>query len=360
MLKSRRRHSWLCCALGRNNITTNPPSQNWKRILPGLLVSLVALAAVFSLVDFDQFVIAVQQADLRFLGASVLVSLLWLAVRGLVWRTLLQEKATYRDVFLTLNEGYLLNNILPFRLGEVGRAFLLGRKANLDFWHVLPTILIERALDLALAVGIFLSALPFVVGVTWARQAAMGTGIMVGAGLLSIYLLARNRQRVVGWVERAGGRWSIVQRFAGQRLAAFFDGLQILIDLKRFLRALGWMGFNWLLGIAQYYMFLRVYFPQTEPLWAVFVLGCLALGVAAPSSPGAVGVFEAALVGGLTVFDVEPSTAAAFALTTHVIGYLLTGLLGGYALSRDGETLSSLYSRLGKMKTENQPPAMQP
>ena len=51
--------------------------------------------------------------------------------------------------------------------------------------------------------------------------------------------------------------------------------------------------------------------------------------------------------------DVGPGLPA-YALSMHVISYLLTGLIGGYALYKDGESLSSLYTRLGKMKSEGE------
>jgi uncharacterized membrane protein YbhN (UPF0104 family) len=114
---------------------------------------------------------------------GLLMTLLWLVVRAFAWRTLLQDKATIGQVFISLNEGYLLNNVLPFRLGEVGRAYLLGRKAGLDFWFVLSTVVLERALDLLLAAGLLLSTLPFVVGASWARQAAVAAGGLVVLGL---------------------------------------------------------------------------------------------------------------------------------------------------------------------------------
>ena len=281
-------------------------------------------------------------------------TLLWLVIRGFVWRTLLQNKASYRDSFLTINEGYLLNNILPFRLGEIARAFLMSRKAALDFWQVIPSILIERALDLAIAAGLFLCTLPFVIGVSWAKQAAIGIGIMVTVGLGMIYFLARNRQRVLDWVDRMGERYRLVKKLAGRRVIAFFDGLAILTDGRLFLKALGWEGLNWLVGILQYYLFLRAFFPHPNLLWAVFAVGVGALGIAAPSSPGAIGVYEAVLVGALVVFGLEASATIAFALSMHIISYLLTGLIGGYGLYKDGESLSSMYTRLGKMKSEGE------
>jgi uncharacterized protein (TIRG00374 family) len=323
-------------------------------MLPGLIVSAVALVVVVSMLDFKKFGQALLQADLRFLLAGAFFSLLWLVIRGFVWRTLLQNKASYRDTFITINEGYLLNNILPFRLGEIARAFLMSRKAALDFWQVIPSILIERSLDLAIAAGLFLCTLPFVIGVSWAKQAAMGIGIIVLVGLGAIYVLARNRERVLGWVDRMAERSSLVRKLAGRRVIAFFDGLAILTDSRLFLKALGWEGLNWLVAILQYYLFLRAFFPHPNLLWAVFALGVGALGIAAPSSPGALGVYEAVLVGALLVFGLEASATFAFALSMHIIGYLPTGIIGGYGLYKDGESLSSMYTRLGKMKSEGE------
>jgi len=137
-------------------------------------------------------------------------------------------------------------------------------------------------------------------------------------------------------------------------VVAFFDGLGILTDGKLFLQALGWETINWLLAILQYYLFLRAFFPSPSLLWVLFALGVGALGIAAPSSPGAIGVFEAALVGALFVFGVDASSATAFALSVHFTSYIITSLIGGYGLYKDGESLSGLYNRLGKMKSEGE------
>lgn len=314
----------------------------------------MALVLVFSLIDLRKLGEAIQRADVRFLLLGILSEVLWLVARGFVWRTLLQNKATYRQSFITINEGYLLNNILPFRLGELGRAFLIGRKAQLDFWQVIPSILIERALDLAIAVGIFMSTLPFVIGVSWARQAALVIGCVVVLGLGAMYVIARNRVRVLGWIDRVGTRWSLVKKLSGRRVVAFFDGLGIITDGGLFMKALGWEGLNWLLSILQYYLFLRAFFPNPSLLWVLFALGVGALGIAAPSSPGAIGVFEAVLVGALVVFGLDASPATAFALSVHFTSYIVTALIGGYGLYKDGESLSSLYTRLGKMKTKGE------
>jgi len=135
-----------------------------KKMLPGLLVSLALIAAIAYFVDFDEVLQALAAANLTLLAIVFGLGILWLLMRAVVWRTLLQQRATYRDVFLTLMEGYVLNNFLPCRWGEVGRAFLLSRKSDLKFGEILPTIIIERITDLAFSAAIFLAALPFVVG----------------------------------------------------------------------------------------------------------------------------------------------------------------------------------------------------
>jgi glycosyltransferase 2 family protein len=343
--------------LGRTEISEQKPkrSNEWRRVVPGLIISAVSLAVVLSLIDLRKFAEAIRQANYIYLAISAILSVSWLVVRAVVWRTLLRERATYAAVFLTLNEGYLLNNVLPFRLGEIGRAFLLGRKAHLTFWEVLSSVVIERTLDLAMAVGLFLSMLPFVVGVNWAGPAAGGVGVIVLLGLLGLYGLARNRQLVLSAVGRAGARWSIVDRLMGDRLSAFLDGLSILTDLSRFARALLWMLMNWGMGVVMYYLLMLAFFPHAQPLWAVFTLGAASLGIAAPSSPGAIGVFEAVVVGALAIFDPNHSAAAAYAFFIHLFSYFFSGIFGVYGFSKEGETVVNLYRELRRVQVRGGP-----
>jgi glycosyltransferase 2 family protein len=334
--------------LGRIDISTGKldlSRKDWQKALPGLLISLVSLGLVLYFVDMQELRQALLLADYRFIAAGVLVTIFWLLVRGKVWQTLLPERVTYKTVFFTLSEGYLLNNILPFRLGEVGRAFLLNQKTPLRFWQVFSSIMIERVLDLAFATALLISTLAFVVGGEWARQAALGVGLVSSIGLLGLYLMARNRDWVLNLFTRLSARWPFLNRFGGNALPAFISGLGVLMDGKRFVKAVGWMVFNWGLGVLQFYVYLLAFFPDARLLWAGFSLGAAGLGIAAPSSPGAVGVLELTLVAALSLFDLNPSYAFAFAVTAHFMNYLIIGVLGAYALSKDDKTLLGLYQQ---------------
>jgi glycosyltransferase 2 family protein len=328
-------------------------NKDWRKVLPGLVVSVVSLAVVLYFVDLRELGEALRLADYRFIAAGVLVTLSWLAVRGKVWQTLLPGRLPYRTVFLTLSEGYLLNNILPLRLGEVGRAFLLSRKSPLAFWQIFSSILIERALDMALATALLLSTLAFIVGGDWARQAAVGVGIVVVVGLVGLYLMARNQEWAMRFFGSVSARWPFLKRVGGNALPAFFSGLGVLTDGKRFLQAVSWMVLNWSLGVLQYFVYLLAFFPEARLLWAGFSLGAASLGIAAPSSPGAIGVLELTLVAALSLFNLNPSFAFAFAVTAHFMNYLVMGVLGAYALTKDGETLSGIYRQARSVLQKN-------
>lgn len=316
-----------------------------------MLISLVSLAIVLYFADLNQLAQAVLLADFGYILLALLLMLLWLAVRGMFWRTLLQEKARFSDVFWTLNEGYLISNLLPFRLGEIARAFILSRKAPISFWEVLSTIVLERVMDLTLAVGVLAITLPFVVGAGSQIPAAGTIGVLIILVFVTLFLLARNRERAIGVFNRIGERIHLVRKLGGKIVPSLFDGLAALTDARRFLRAVCWVVLNWLIAIAQYFVLLKAFVPQAQLLWSTFSLGVSAIGLAAPSSPGAVGVFEAAMVAALALFSINTSVALAAAITAHVLQYLVTGALGIFGLIRDGESLFSLYRRIQRMQT---------
>ncbi len=92
---------------------------------------------------------------------------------------------------------------------------------------------------------------------------------------------------------------------------------------------------------------------QATPVWSLFGLGAQAFGNAIPSLPGAVGTFEAAFVGAITLVSGDQSTALAAALVAHFSNYLFTGIFGLIALSTEGETLMGIYRQLRNRQTSS-------
>jgi uncharacterized protein (TIRG00374 family) len=323
-------------------------------MLPGLLVSLALIGAIAYFVDFNEVYNALRAADFTLLAVVFGLGLLWLLMRAVVWRTLLRERAPYGKVFLTIMEGYLLNNFLPFRLGEVGRAFLLSRKSDLKFGEILPTIIIERITDLAFSAAIFLAAIPFVVGAEGADSAAWAVGAAVILGLAAMFWLAHHRPWAQGVFTNISARLPFLARFA-DFFSALLDGLAVLTDPWLSARFLGWMTLNWGLAIVQYYLLSLAFFPQAQPVWGMFVLGAAAFGGAIPSLPGGVGTMEGAFGAALTLLSGDQSTALAVALSSRALNYTYSLTFGLYGISREGQTLSQLYADLtgGKVGAGN-------
>ena len=327
--------------------------KNAKRWLPGALVSILLIAAILYFVDFRRLAEAFRSANYLILAFALSLSFVWMAVRGIVWRTLLRNRASYRDVFLTVGEGYLMNNFLPFRLGEIGRAFLLSRKSDLQFMEIIPTIVIERAVDLAFSAMVLLISLPFVAGVEGAGQIGVVVGVVVLLGLLALYLLARNRQWALDLFNKLSQRWPVLQRVGGSFIESFLEGLAVLTDGWLFARFLFWMTVNWSVAILSYYLMMIAFFPETQVIWAFFGLGVAAFGNAIPSLPGAIGTFEGAFAGALTLLTGDQSTSVAVALAGRVYLYLSSLVVGFIGLASEGETLSGIYQQLKDFRAKD-------
>lgn len=328
--------------------------KNSMRWLPGAIVSLALIAAILYFVDFRSMADAIRRANYWLLAAAIVLSFMFMVVRAIVWRTLLRERAPYKEVFFTLGEGYLLNAFLPFRLGEIGRAFLLSRKTDLQFLEILPTIVIERAVDLAFSAAILLAALPFVVGAQGSEKIGIIVGIIVVIGLVALYVLARNRPWALDTFHKLSLRWPALQRFGGSFLEAFFDGLAVLTDGWLFARFLFWMMVDWGISILTFYLLVLAYFPQAHVAWGMFALGAAAFGGAIPSLPGAVGTYDGAITAALFVLTGDQSTSLGVALTSHLYNYLNSGVIGGVGLMREGQTLSAIYRDLTNFRNKKE------
>ena len=325
-----------------------------KRWLPGAIISVLLIAAILYFVDLRAMVDAIRHANYTLLGIGILLGFVWIAIRAIVWRTLLRNRASYADVFWTIGEGYLLNNFLPFRLGEIGRAFLLSRKSDMQFMEILPTIVIERAMDLGFSAIILLASLPFVVSAEGAGRIGILVGILVLIGFVILYLLARYNQWALDLFHKLSARWPTLQRIGGNFLESFFIGLGVLNDGWLFIRFLFWMTVNWGIAVLSYTWIIRAFFPQAQLIWGMFALGIGAFGNAIPALPGAIGTLEGAFGGAVTLLagPGTESTALAVALTVRFYNYLNSGVVGGIGLLREGETLSGIYEQLKSFRAK--------
>jgi uncharacterized membrane protein YbhN (UPF0104 family) len=105
-------------------------------------------------------------------------------------------------------------------------------------------------------------------------------------------------------------------------------------------------------SFVQFSFFLFILTGTSEWWWGAFANTTLALGIALPSAPAGLGIYESSIVAGLKLFNIDESIALAFALIMHVSQFVLIGILGIYALSRDGYSLKNLFSQLVQFKDQ--------
>ncbi len=325
-----------------------------KRIFPGALISIILIAAIAYFVDFQTMWNSIKNANYTILAGAAVLSFVWLGIRAKVWQTLMRDKPKYPDVLFATGEGYLLNALLPFRLGEVGRVFLLSRKSGMTFSEILPTIVIERVMDLLFSAGMLLIGLTYVTEAQSSAQIGYIIGGVMVAGLVMMYALARNRQWALDVFHGLSKRWTFLQRVGGNFLESFLTGLGALTDGWLFLRFLFWMTLNWFVAMVAYHLITLSFFPEAQFHWMFFVLGAAAFGGAIPALPGGVGTFEGAVSAALFLFTGDQSTSLAVALTARLYNYLNSGVIGGIGLMREGQTLSGIYQQLMNLRNKEQ------
>ena len=310
----------------------------------GLVISLLALWLAFRGADLAQMAGALRNANYFYLLPAVALTGLGLVFRALSWRVILAGQVPYRRVFDAMNEGYLLNSVLPLRLGELGRAYLISHDRPLTVAQALSSVIVERVIDLLMLVVLLAAFLPLVAGLI-AREVALASMAAGLAALAVLVLLARNRTRLLSWTRRVLGRlhiaWLSPDRWE-RRLGSFLDGLSVLQDGRRAATAAFWSGLAWVAAGFSAWVLLRAFVPDAWPAMGFFVLMIVGLGNAVPSAPSSAGVFEFVVVQALALFAVEHNTALSFALMFHAVQIGLALVLGGLALSSEGESIAHL------------------
>lgn len=326
------------------------------RWLPGVMISAIAIYAVIHFSRMQDFHAALKTVTLKYVVMITMLSLLSLLVRAIAWRTILGDQISLVNSFFGVNEGYFLNNLFPLRAGEIGRALSVGRSSGLGTLHVLSTILIERAFDLVFAAGIALITLPFIVGSEWIKPIAFSAFVIVILGLILLFLVANNRQKIQVWIDKKGFKSRFLVERVLPQIHKLIDGMTALVKPSRFLLSFFWIGMTWVVWMFFYYSTVAQLANGAPLWWGAFVSSLLALGVAIPSAPAAVGVYEAAIVGSLALLGISSSSALAFAIVMHLDQMVITAIFGLWGLIRDGQSLSGLLASLSDKKLAEKKP----
>ena len=174
--------------------------KNIWRWIPGIVISLATLIILANFLNFDELSQAFRSYTISNLVFIIILVIIPLCFRALAWKSLLQD-ISFRDSFLLINEGYLLNNLIP-RSGEFARIFLVNGVSKVGAFKAAASILIERGLDVIIAAGLFLTTLPLVVEMGWLSTAAITLMVLFCCAILGIILISANAMKIEIWLEK--------------------------------------------------------------------------------------------------------------------------------------------------------------
>ena len=313
--------------------------------LVGLGVTVVCMYVAVRGVELDDAVDALHDSELVWLLPALPIFSVAIFLRGLRWWALYdtEQRPPLRAVMYALLVGYFFNNILPARAGEAARVIALHSRAKrTPRAEIIATVVVERVFDLLALLLILLCAYPWLPEISWLRNAAILGALVTVILAVLIVLIVRYDERAVHWllsplrrIKRPG--------FAARLEIAAINATRGLVALRNPVIAV--RGFalsvaSWVVLAISYWILMEAFDLDLPLDAAILVTVAINLSLVLPSSPAALGVFEAATIIALNAFDVPRAEALSYALVLHLLNlvpFLVIGavLLGPSALRRN-------------------------
>jgi uncharacterized protein (TIRG00374 family) len=305
----------------------------------GLAVTVACMYLAVRGVALEDALDALRDSDLRWLLPALPVFALAIVLRAVRWWSLFEAGARppLRAVVYALMVGYFFNNILPARAGEAARVIALHRRASTPKAETVGTVVVERLFDVLALLIVLFASYPWLPEISWLRAAAIFGAVVVAVLLALVYVVVRYDERAVHWLLsplRRIRREGVAERLEAAAVNAT-RGLVALRSPRIALRGMLLTIASWTtLGLS--YAILTNAFALDLPVVAgMLVTVAINLSLVLPSSPAALGVFEAATVIALRAFDVPQAEALSYALVLHLLN-LVPFLVIGSALLGPG------------------------
>ncbi|MCS7051047.1 MAG: flippase-like domain-containing protein [Thermomicrobium sp.] len=302
-----------------------------RRAIIGIAISLAFLFLALRGQDYPALLRALRDANYWWLVPAVLAYFLSVAVRSLRWSVLLRPvcRASPVEVFPIIAIGYMANNVLPFRTGEVLRAYALSRRFGASTTGTLATIVVERLLD-----GLTMVAFILVASVAVVLDSALRHVLLVAAGVflptLMVALVAARWQRAGALLEQVIRLAPTRVRPRAERMVrSGFDGIAALRHGSSLGQVIFFSVIAWLFEAAMYGLVARGFGLDLSVALVLLATAAANLATLIPSSPGYIGPFEAGIVLVLSGLAGLPRASAfSYAIVLHGALYVPITLVG--------------------------------
>jgi uncharacterized protein (TIRG00374 family) len=332
------------------------------RIL-GFLLTAAFLWLVARNVDGVELAAAFRGADYRLIAPAALATFSGYLLRTFRWQRIVRPVAplSFWSAFSIVLMGFAANNLLPARLGEVVRSYLLRRKTGARKTYGMATIILERICD-GLTLIVFLGALSLLVPLPdWGQEVQLVSSLLFLGAAVAIVVLLMRESLVVRIADIVLGRFPA--RISGPPIRAigvFISGLHALKSRRALALIIGVSVAVWLLEAGSYVLMASAFNVALQPfivvLASIFLLVVVNLGIMLPSAPGYVGTFQFFAVMALGAFGVPKETALAVAISSHLMQYLLVTAIGIAFFLRENLAISGLERQAASEPDEEADP----
>ena len=310
----------------------------------GIIISLLCLGTILFFIKPSEIWHALQTVQWQTILLMVLGLIIFLILRAIRWQFMLTRGTPWRSVYHIQNIGYMFNMTLPFRIGDVARAVLIGNVPPSTLAGGLSTMVVERLFDMLFVVTL----LPFTLSAVeslpdWMQAGAQFFGYASLVGIFVLIVAANKRpftiniaQTILKKLPRINAQsWT-------QRLDSFLGGLSSLTNLKDGIILIGLSIAVWLPIICTYYIGMRAFGIQPTAVQVGFLFCAAALSVAAPSAPGQIGVFHVSVFGAMIAMGQSEEHAAALPIVYHAVNFITMIGMGLFGLSRLNTTFEQV------------------
>jgi len=304
-------------------------------IFLGLIISALAVYLSLRKIDFPALWVALRSVNYWFLTLAALLQLLCISLKGAGWRFLLvPAKKSVRVVSAieVLAIGLMVNNLFPAKMGELARAYFMGKREGLPKSLCLSTVMVEHLLDVLVLTLFLLILLPLVSLPPWLRISGLLIGLVGVGAIVVLFFLMRREDKFLGWMTKILG--ILPERFRAKIqliLANAIQGFRAVTG-RNILYAFGSLFAMWCAGYVLAYVVLHACRLDLPFQAAVMVVIFVAFGKIIPSSPASIGTYHYMVILVLTSFQVSKEAALGCAIILHAFAFFVEVALGVIAL----------------------------
>ncbi|MBP8625114.1 MAG: flippase-like domain-containing protein [Syntrophorhabdales bacterium] len=309
-------------------------SKNRVFTIIGFFISLMLLYLSLRGIHFNDIYIILKNADYRFIFLPTIFIFLAALFSSIKWSMIAGSSVKIKNTFTALIIGLFINNVLPARIGEVARGYVLSRKEGLSFSFALSTVLVDRLFDL---IGLLIITFVFFPkqGMPHQVSKAIYMLIIVLTLCIIIFVLLSNKKAaglIAGWLHA-------VQRPVfikiSKRLMEIQENLSRIKSPATTIYYIFIAFVQWLcMSSALYFVALTI--GISISFFSIpFICALLNMGLAVPSSPGYIGVYQFILVYLLAIFDIPKSQGFTASILFHASWYIPYNILGFFLLLKE-------------------------